>query len=193
MQYQPKRVLSNRDKCLVMQPEVANKIGRTPALVLQQLHYWLSSSKEYGHELEGRRWINNSYQQWQEQLAIFSLSTIRRAFSVLEEIGIVLSKKLGNRGGDQTKSYTIDYKRLATLTIIPFSEEKSSSPVLTSLKYNKHLLKTSSSCVQNEQIIDKEAEITSETLNYKSEQPPQNFLQKLDAIDTNRSEQVEEK
>ena len=86
MQNQPKRVLSYQDKCLVMQPQVANKIGRSPALVLQQLHYWLSNSKDYGYELDGRRWIHNSYQQWQEQLSVFSLSTIRRAFSILEEI-----------------------------------------------------------------------------------------------------------
>ncbi len=188
MQNQPKRVLSYQDKCLVMQPQVANKIGRSPALVLQQLHYWLSNSKDYGYELDGRRWIHNSYQQWQEQLSVFSLSTIRRAFSILEEIGVVLSQKLGRRGGDQTKSYTIDYDKLATFTHNSSSYEQE-SPVLPRSEPVEQLFKMSRATVQNEQFINRKTNTTSEKLNNKSEQTTQLHFVKLQS---DKSKQVEE-
>jgi hypothetical protein len=188
MQNQPKRVLSYQDKCLVMQPQVANKIGRSPALVLQQLHYWLSNSKDYGYELDGRRWIHNSYQQWQEQLSVFSLSTIRRAFSILEEIGVVLSQKLGRRGGDQTKSYTIDYDKLATFTRNSSSYEQE-SPVLPRSEPIEQLFKMSRATVQNEQLINRKTNTTSEKLNNKSEKTTQLHFVKLQS---DKSKQVEE-
>jgi hypothetical protein len=188
MQNKLKRVLSSQDKCLVMQPEVANKIGRSPALVLQQLHYWLSNSKEYGHELEGRRWIHNSYKQWQDQLSVFSLSTIRRAFYILEEIGIVLSQKIGKRGGDQTKSYTIDYDKLATFTDKP-SFNVQELPILSHSEPVEQLFKMSRATVQNEQFICRKTKNTSEKLNNKSEQTAQFHFIKLES---DKSKQVEE-
>ncbi|MDR7079859.1 hypothetical protein J2Y03_004917 [Neobacillus niacini] len=41
------------------------RVGLNEALVLQQIHYWLGINK---HEIEGRKWVYNSYPDWQRQL-----------------------------------------------------------------------------------------------------------------------------
>jgi hypothetical protein len=49
---------------LVILPTLAMKIGFREAIILQQVHYWLTKSL---HIIEGRRWIYNTYKDWQKQ------------------------------------------------------------------------------------------------------------------------------
>ena len=74
-----KRLLASNGICLVTNPEVALTLGKSEAIFLQQLHYWLTSDNEIGTILEGRRWVYNSYKSWADNLRIYSESTIRRA------------------------------------------------------------------------------------------------------------------
>ena len=102
---------------LILSPELAQRFGKSAALVLQQLHYWLSKQNmNYGIVENGVQWIRNSYKQWQHQIPHISISTIRRAFSTLEELNIIQSKTTHGlsvlSGGDQIKYFTIDYDAL---------------------------------------------------------------------------------
>lgn len=87
-------------------PSLAQTIGLNEAIVLQQIHYWLSKST---HTKENFNWIYNTYKEWLEQFPFWSESTIKRIFSNLEEGGLVISKMFGKGKGDRTKWYRIDY------------------------------------------------------------------------------------
>ena len=148
MSYSSTRRLDSSGVCLMTSPDLARVVGRTEAIFLQQLHYWLTSDKSHGFFYENKRWVYNTYQDWQEQIKIVSISTIRRVVKKLEEKDIILCSKLAKKKSDQTKSYTINYEALFAL--------------IPSLKENKRLPKMNSPTVQNEQFYNKETETTSE-------------------------------
>jgi hypothetical protein len=156
-----KRLLANGEICLITQPEIAITIGRSEAIFLQQLHYWLTTDNDIGHIFDGQKWIYNSYKSWAKNIRIFSEYTIRRAVSKLERMGIILTKNMNKKKSDHTKWYTINYIGLKEL-IPTLSNEKP-------LGQNARLLKMNSPYVQNEQIINKETETTSETKTLSTE------------------------
>lgn len=96
-------------------PSLVKAIGLNEAIILQQLHYWISRSN---HVHDGRRWVYNSYEAWQEQISYLSTRTIRRIFASLEKQNLILTGNFNRAKFDQTKWYTIDYDKLdaATLT-----------------------------------------------------------------------------
>ncbi|MDX2096388.1 MAG: helix-turn-helix domain-containing protein [Leptolyngbyaceae cyanobacterium bins.59] len=96
---------------LLLPPRLAHFLGRSEALLLQQLHYWLTRAP---HLIDGVAWIYNSYSQWAEQV-LFSVSTVRRAFLNLRELGVVKVEKREKRQYRQRYWYTIDYDRLKAL------------------------------------------------------------------------------
>lgn len=106
---------------LVLSPTLSQHFGDSAALVLQQLHYWLSKENiSYGViDANGCQWIRNSYNQWQKQIQVRSLSTIRLAFSYLEQENIINAQNFdeGNEypGGSQVKYYTINYDQLESV------------------------------------------------------------------------------
>ena len=147
------RLLANEGICLITNPEVALILGKSEAIFLQQLHYWLTTDNKMGTILDGQRWIYNSYKSWAENLRIYSESTIRRAISKLEKLGIILTQNLNKKRSDHTKWYTINYDVLKNL--IPGLVSKKQERVGESDK-EKSLLKMNSPSVQNEHIIIKE-------------------------------------
>ncbi|MBY0280716.1 MAG: hypothetical protein K2W94_00980 [Alphaproteobacteria bacterium] len=149
-----KRLLANDGICLVTHPEVALILGKSEAIFLQQLHYWLTSDSEIGTVLEGKRWIYNSYKAWADNLRIYSESTIRRAISKLEKMGIILTQNLNKKKSDHTKWYTINYDALKNL--IPGLSNSKQQDRAGESKPNGRLLKMSSPSVQNEHIINNE-------------------------------------
>ena len=102
------KLLINENPLLIL-PSLALKIGLNEAILLQQIHYWLVSSQ---HETEGRKWIYNTYKQWQLQLPFLSESTIKRTIKSLEEKGYVISGNFNQHKMDKTKWYTINYEML---------------------------------------------------------------------------------
>lgn len=54
-------IIKSRPQIVI--PELAVKIGLHEALVLQQLHYWITETKS-GIEHDGRRWIYNTLSNW---------------------------------------------------------------------------------------------------------------------------------
>jgi len=111
---------------LVILPRLAVLIGLNEAIVLQQLHYWLSGDKfgkTYGEVHDGRRWVYNTYEQWQEQFPFWSMMTVRRTLTSLrkpytpkkdddrkvERGPLVLVSHYNKVGFDKTNWWTIDY------------------------------------------------------------------------------------
>lgn len=149
------RILLKGDVSLVTNPIIAKQFGRSAALLLQQVHFWISSPKKYGTTENGKRWIYNSYEEWQKQISIISVSTIRRCFKTLEESNVILTKKFHEKKGDQTKSYTINYDFLEDII------RKNASNMESCRDFKVSEMNTST--VQNEQFLYRYTETTSET------------------------------
>jgi hypothetical protein len=94
-------------------PSLAVMVGLNEAIVLQQMHYWLSRS-QYTHE--GRKWIYNSTDEWAAQFPFWSEATVKRALSSLKEQGFIEVRKLSEDRRDRTNYYTIVYERLTDPT-----------------------------------------------------------------------------
>ena len=101
------------DYPLMVLPRLATTIGLNESIFLQQLHYWLISSK---HEKDGRKWVYNTLKQWGLQFPFWSERTIARITSSLTKQGLLLIGNYNRRGGDQTKWYSIDYDAVEKLT-----------------------------------------------------------------------------
>ncbi|MCO4341429.1 conserved phage C-terminal domain-containing protein [Staphylococcus agnetis] len=97
-------------------PKLAEEIGLNEAIILQQIHYWLNSSK---HNYDGKKWIYNSYPKWIEQFPFWSESTIKRTITSLEKQNLVHVGNYNKVGFDRTKWYSINYTTLNKLMTRP--------------------------------------------------------------------------
>ncbi|WP_241955553.1 replication protein [Staphylococcus chromogenes] len=97
-------------------PKLAEEIGLNEAIILQQIHYWLNSSK---HNYDGKKWIYNSYPKWIEQFPFWRESTIKRTITSLEKQNLVHVGNYNKAGFDRTKWYSINYTTLNKLMTRP--------------------------------------------------------------------------
>jgi DNA-binding Lrp family transcriptional regulator len=91
---------------MVVFPELANKVGLTEAIVLQQIHIrqW---------DKDGRWWFRRPLRQWHSETFMFvSPATVQRVFARLEKDGLLLTKVYISESG-KMKSYRLNYLRLA--------------------------------------------------------------------------------
>ncbi len=102
------RLLINENPLQVL-PTLACAVGLNEAVVLQQIHYWMTSSQ---HNYDGRRWVYNSVPNWQKQFPFWSESTVKRALLSLEKQGLVVSANYNRDPRDQSKWYSINYGAL---------------------------------------------------------------------------------
>jgi hypothetical protein len=178
MKKQNKLIVDDCRTVLVIQPKVAKILGRSAALLLQQIHYWLSvSNDKIGKIIDGEKWIYNSAQDWTDQLQIFSLSTIKRAINKLKSLDLIKTAKLSKKKSDQTNWYTINYNKL--LELIPNdkpSDFKDDSKKNSSVSSLKNKLKMNQPQVQNEPIIETKTNFK-DLIN--SSQKPKNFIKNL--------------
>jgi uncharacterized phage protein (TIGR02220 family) len=94
---------------IVVDRELAKAFGLNEAIVLQQLNYWLNGKS--AKLINGRKWIYNSYKQWQEDnFPFWSLATVRRAIENCEKKGLIITGNFNKAGFDKTKWYSIDYE-----------------------------------------------------------------------------------
>ncbi len=103
---------------LVILPSLATKIGLNEAIVLQQIHYWLvryEKANDERHNRDGRWWVYNTAEEWQENFPFWSVSTVRRTLDSLRETGLVLTGNYNQKGYDRTLWYSIDYARLVEI------------------------------------------------------------------------------
>lgn len=99
---------------LVVNPELAARIGLNEAIVLQQLNYWLVET-ESGVDHAGRRWVYNTLEQWQKQFPFWSVDTIKRALTSLQKQKIIMVDQLNKSKHDRTNFYAIDYEASALI------------------------------------------------------------------------------
>lgn len=105
------RLLINEYPLQVL-PSLAVAIGLNEAIFIQQVHYWLVSSK---HEHDGRTWIYNTLDEWQKQFPFWSISTLRRTIDNLRAKGILLTGNYNDTAAIRTLWYSIDYTLLDSL------------------------------------------------------------------------------
>jgi len=108
------RLIFQNSSCLLMQPCLTEKLGKSPAIFLQQLHYWLTSKKDVGRIAYNKRWVYNTSDDWAQQLYM-SARQIRRIIQELKDRGIILIRKLSRKKSDRTNWYTINYESLKKL------------------------------------------------------------------------------
>ena len=96
-------------KPIVLNVALAEAVGLNEAIVLQQLHYWLTNTRS-GVEHDGRRWVFNTLESWQEQFPFWSTDTIKRAFTSLRKAGLIEVEQLAKHRHDRTNYYTIRYE-----------------------------------------------------------------------------------
>jgi hypothetical protein len=96
---------------LVVSPTLACAIGLQEAIVLQQMHYWLSHSK-FVHD--DRHWVYNTYEDWAKQFPFWKPETIRKIIAKLRGDGLIDIAKLSDNPWDKTNYYAINYAVLAT-------------------------------------------------------------------------------
>lgn len=101
------------ERPLLIPPTLATKIGLNEAIVLQQVHFWLSVSD---HEKDGRKWVFNTYDDWQKQFPFWSKPTIVRIFKSLKDADLILVDNYNKRSYDRTSWYTVNYDALAKLS-----------------------------------------------------------------------------
>lgn len=104
------------DYPILVLPKLAEEIGLNEAIVLQQIHYWLNTSK---HQHDGKRWIYNSYPKWIEQFPFWSESTIKRTITSLEKQNLLFVGNYNKAGFDRTKWYSVNYSTLDKLMARP--------------------------------------------------------------------------
>lgn len=100
------------DKPLIILPSLANVVGLNEAIILQQLHYWLGISN---NRKDGETWVYNTYEDWREQFPFWSISTIRRTITRLENQGLIIVGRFNKLAIDNTKWYRIDYNQLESM------------------------------------------------------------------------------
>ena len=99
-------------KPLQLLPELAVLIGLNEALVLQQIHYWLSRDKL---QSQSRRWIYNNFDEWQAQFPFCSAKTLQRTMKSLVDQKLIRVRKFNKKNWDRTNWYTIEYDTVARL------------------------------------------------------------------------------
>ena len=96
-------------------PSLAAVLGSSDeAIVLQQLHYWLSRTNNV--QSDGHKWVYNSMADWLKQFPwINSRNTLSGYFNDLEKRGLVITGNFNKVKFDRTKWYRINYDALTDL------------------------------------------------------------------------------
>ncbi|MEG3881459.1 hypothetical protein QT972_29255 [Microcoleus sp. herbarium7] len=102
------------DKPLILSGSLAAALkSAEAAIVLQQVHYWLS--KKGGKIIDGVHWIHNTYEQWLEQFPWLTKWRLRKVFYRLRETEILKFAQHDQHQYKQRGYYTIDYDKLNAL------------------------------------------------------------------------------
>lgn len=107
------RASLRQESPLIVYPHLAQQLGLKEAIILQQVHYWLSPARNK-KVIRGRRWVHNTYEQWKRQFPFWSTRTVERTVRELEKKGLLDS--FTTRDFRKTKFYSINYDKLAQLS-----------------------------------------------------------------------------
>lgn len=114
------KLLLDSNQMITLQTQLAIVVGDRAAIALQQIHYWCDVSQRQAkreHYKDEQWWVYNTWSEWQtNNFPFWSVSTVRRIFRDLEEIGVVISRA----HADQNKGFwiTVNYGALETLATV---------------------------------------------------------------------------
>ena len=108
---------------LLILPSLAKKIGLNEAIILQQMHYWISNPLNQNIKDE-RVWVYNTINEWRNQFPFWGLNTIIRAIESLEAKKLIITGQYNKLARDRTKWYTIDYDSLECLDVGTFTQNE---------------------------------------------------------------------
>lgn len=121
-----KELFIDKSKTLIVNTDLALVLGDlNEAIVLNQLNYWIEINKKAEKNLiDGKYWVYNSYSDWRiNNFPYWSEKTIQRAFTRLENKGVVISANYNKLAIDKTKWYTINTRKLQEL-VDKFNSDK---------------------------------------------------------------------
>ncbi|SHK49276.1 hypothetical protein SAMN05216582_105128 [Selenomonas ruminantium] len=110
----------DRKNTIILRLDLAAKVGRTEALLLSQLDYWLGHTHNFA---QGRFWVYNTEAEWGRQLGVSS-SSIKRAAAHLEKMGLIVRARHNRSAYDRTLSYSLCYDKLRALGIDARPQER---------------------------------------------------------------------
>jgi len=112
---------------LQVPPTLACAIGLNEAIVAQHIE-WLCNLPKSGKEIDGHKWIFNTYEQWKEDwFPWWSADTIKRIIQSLELRGIVVSCQ-PDKGMSRKKYYRISTSAYQHLTFERYHQGKLHRP-----------------------------------------------------------------
>lgn len=97
---------------IVADEKVVAKLGMTEAIIIQQVDEETTKST---NTHDGKKWVCKSLKDWHKKISWVALSTLKRAFSDLEEQELLITANFNKIKYDRTKWYRIDYDKLDKL------------------------------------------------------------------------------
>lgn len=91
-------------------PKLAKEVGLNEAIFIQQLHYWTNGRAS--KLIDGKRWIYNTYKDWEDNFPFWSNATIRRTISSCEKQNLIYVGNYNRAGFDKTKWYAVNYDEI---------------------------------------------------------------------------------
>ena len=101
---------------LLLMPSVAEAVGVTEALLLQQIHYWTQRSTAKADEA-GYIWIYNSAEDWRKQFPFCCKETLMRALRRLAGLGVLRSRRRHSGQWKRENEYALDYAAFRSLLV----------------------------------------------------------------------------
>ena len=101
-------------------PSLAARIGLEEAIVLQQIHYWVTTQQECHNSFvfrDDRWWVYNTVEEWRDKQFIWwSAPTVKRILQNLESMGVIESRQFEAEEFEQRKWYTTCPQHIELLT-----------------------------------------------------------------------------
>jgi hypothetical protein len=175
------------DQPLLILPKLVEKIGFNEAIVLQQIHYWITLYQEAyeekglykDHIHDGRMWIYNSVRNWVKDnfTDVMSERTLWKVMANLEGKGksekckmikpLIVCGNYNKRGYDKTKWYTIDYDAVnelmgaTNMQKLQKDTEEVAEPIPENTSYiNINGFQTETQQVDSEEMLGQQEEIS---------------------------------
>ena len=93
---------------VLFSPVLAKAFGHCGALMIQQIHYWVSVHPNRPEKGGGFGWHFNTYDAWGEQVG-YSAREVRRTVKELETQKVIATGLFNRRKYDRTRWYRVDY------------------------------------------------------------------------------------
>lgn len=94
-------------------PSLAVALGNVnEAIILQQIQYWLRNPKSGRIGEDGRKYVRDTFDEWQAQFPWLTTRSIKNLINDLKKREIVLTTNLNKSSFDRTQWYSIDYEKL---------------------------------------------------------------------------------